>query len=111
MQSEISLRLLDPEVVITGIALVAMALCAFMMARRFRVAHLHFAAACLLAAAIPPLVKGGLDILIWFGLVSSGAYPPNALISLAGLRPYFMLFSAASISFATWRLLRQGTSP
>ena len=111
MQTETPLRLVDPAVLLMGVALVMVAVCAFMIAWRFRVWTLFFVAAGLLVAAVPSLVKGGIDLLVWYGFASSDTYPPNWSVFLGGLRPYVMFLSASSIAFATYRLLHRRVSP
>lgn len=108
MQPELTLRLLDPALLLAGIGLAAMAACAFVVARRFGIAHLYVAATCLLVAALPWLVKGGIDTLVWFGFVGVDAYPPDFIVStVAGLWGYAVLLAACSVVAATFRLLRQ----
>jgi hypothetical protein len=105
LESDITLRLLDPTIMLAGIALVAMAVSAFTVALRLRIKHLHIAAASLLIAALPWLAVGIVDTLVWFGLASSETYPPSSLAIVARLRRYLLLFAACSIALATFRHL------
>jgi len=107
LQPDITLRLLDPEGLLAGgVALAAMAACALVIALRFRIAHLHLAAIGLFAGALPLLVAGVVDALVWFDVVAHDTYPPRSMVILAGLRSYALFLAACSISAATFRLLR-----
>ena len=106
MPPEVSLRLLEP----TGSSRASLHGKRGMRVHgcvAVRVAHLHLAAICLLVAALPSLVKGGLDMLVWFQFASVDSYQPTWLASVARLSGYALFLSACSITVATYRLVHR----
>jgi hypothetical protein len=100
----LTLRVFDPTVLASGVALASFAFCALVVARR---AHpvLYASVAFLTLAALPALIRGTLDALAWFGL--STLYAPAAVYWLGGLQGYLLLLAALPVAWSTAAPLRQ----
>ena len=100
----LTLRVFDPTVLASGVALACFAFCALIVARRTQPVF-YASAAFLTLAAFPALARGTLDALAWFGL--SELYAPAAVYWLGGLQGYLLLLAALPVAWSTAALLRQ----
>lgn len=102
-----TLRLIDPSLLLSGLALMVIAACVVLVARRLRDLPLYAAAACLLVLAVPRLLRGCVDIAVWFGWADHDTYPPSEVAILMSLQPYILIVVAACICLSTMQFLRR----
>ena len=100
----LTLRLIDPGVGLSGVALGTLALCALAAARRTHWT-LYVSSVFLAIAALPNLVRGGSDVLAWFGTVQVGL--PSIIERLGQVQGYALLLGTLPVVWSTVVLLRQ----
>ena len=107
MLADNTLRLIVPDLLYAGLALLMLSVCAFVVARTSRV--LYVAAIGFFIAAVPKILIGGLDLLVWFGFANHDTYAPDLVVRLANLQAYALLLASISVVWSTSQLVRRRT--